>query len=192
MAYFLWTLTVAKKQLSPSSPSHAPLCLLWNCFVRFVIVVTLNDMHWSLIGGSVTDSTNTHVTDWTSTRFSQSQGEDHTSVNGRCETQPQSCCYVSPSDGASCMVTSVESLMVLNCSKWFPSMLFSSALGSTKPFSEAGNEGLMLSDTEMGPMVLRGKLLCPVAWDTFARCLEPLLEPRSRDVCVHLATKAAY
>lgn len=84
------------------------------------------------------------------------------------------------------MVAMVESLMVLNCSKWFPSTLFSSALGSTKPFSEAGKEWLMLPDMEWAPKVLRGKLLCPVDWDTLARCLEPLLEPRSRDVCVHL------
>ena len=57
------------------------------------------------------------------------------------------------------MVTTVDPLVVLNCSIWFPSMLFNSTPGSWKPFSEAGFELAMLPDTELTPMVLSGMLL---------------------------------
>ncbi|KAG7224156.1 hypothetical protein INR49_019891, partial [Caranx melampygus] len=41
----------------------------------------------------------------------------------------------------------LEPLVVLNCSMWFPSMLFSSALGSGRPYSVAEFELAMLPDT---------------------------------------------
>ena len=57
------------------------------------------------------------------------------------------------------MVTAVDPLLVLNCSMWFSSTLFSSALGSRKPFSEARFELAMLLDTELTPTGLSGMLL---------------------------------
>ena len=57
------------------------------------------------------------------------------------------------------MVTTVDSLVVLNCSIWFPSMLFSSILGNWKPFGEPGFELPMMPDTELTPKVLSGMLL---------------------------------
>lgn len=52
------------------------------------------------------------------------------------------------------MVTTVDPLVVLNCSMWF-----SSTLGSRKLLSEPGIELAMLPDTELTPMVLSGMLL---------------------------------
>lgn len=112
--------------------------------------------------------------------------EDDTSVSACCETKPQSRCYVFPIDGESCIVITVDSLMLLDCSMWFPSTLFSSVVGSWKPFSEAGSELVMLPDTELTPMVLSGTLLWPVDCDIFGRGLEPPLAPRTLDACVRL------
>lgn len=89
------------------------------------------------------------------------------------------------------MVITVDSLMVLDSSMWFPSALFSSALfssalGSWKPFSNAGFELEMLPDTELTPMVLSGMLFCTVDCDIFGRGLEPPLAPSTLDTCVRL------
>lgn len=84
------------------------------------------------------------------------------------------------------MVTAVDPLLVLNCSMRFSSTLFSSTLGSRKPFSEAGFELTMLPDTELTPTVLSGMLLWTVDCDNFFRGLEPLLAPRTLDTCVRL------
>lgn len=56
------------------------------------------------------------------------------------------------------MVTTVDPLVVLNCSMWFSPTLLSSVLGTWKPFSEASFELAMLPDTELTPMVLSGML----------------------------------
>lgn len=98
----------------------------------------------------------------------------------------QSCCYVSPMDGVSCMVITVESLMELDCSMWFPSALFCSVLGSCKLFSEAGFELKTLPDTELTPRLLSGMLLWTVDCDNFGRGLGPPLPPRTLDTCVRL------
>lgn len=79
------------------------------------------------------------------------------------------------------MVTTVDPLVVLNCSMWF-----SSTLGSRKLLSEPGIELAMLPDTELTPMVLSGMLLWVVDCDVFARGLEPPLAPRTLDTCVRL------
>lgn len=86
------------------------------------------------------------------------------------------------------MVTTVDPLVVLKCSMWFPSALFSSTPVSWKPFSEAWFELVTLPDTELTPMVLSGTLLCTVDCDIFGRGLEPPLAPRTLDACVRLAT----
>lgn len=57
------------------------------------------------------------------------------------------------------MVTAVDPLVVLDCSMWFPSTLFSSTLGRLKPFSEGGLELLMLPDTVLIARVPIGMLL---------------------------------
>lgn len=114
---------------------------------------------------------------------------NNTSVSACFETKPQSWCYVFSIDGFSCMVTTVDSLLVLNCSTWFPSALVSSALGSRKLLSEAGFELVMLPDTELIPMGVSGKLLWTVDWDIFGRGFELLLVPRSLDSRVRLNKK---
>lgn len=103
-----------------------------------------------------------------------------------CETQPQSCRYVFPAGGTSWMVTTVDPLVVLNCSMSFPSTEFSSALGSWKLFSEAGVEVDMLPDTEFTGIAVSGTLLWTVDCDVFGRGLELPLTPRIRDACVRL------
>lgn len=65
------------------------------------------------------------------------------------------------------MVTTVDPLVVLKCSMWFSSALFTSTLGSWKPFSEAGFELATLPDTELTPKVFSGMLLCTVDCDIF-------------------------
>lgn len=84
--------------------------------------------------------------------------EDSTSVNACLETKPVQC-YVYSTAEVSCMATSVDPLVVLNCSMWFPSTLFNSTLGSWKPFSDAGFELVMLPDTELTAIVFSGMLL---------------------------------
>ena len=122
--------------------------------------------------------------------------KDDTSVNACFETKLQSMhacvCYVFPMEGASCMVTTVDSLVVLNCSMWFPSTLLISTLGSWKPFSEGGFELTMLPDTELTGMVFRGMLLWIVDCDSFGRGLEPLLAPRTLDACVRLVKRRTW
>lgn len=114
---------------------------------------------------------------------------NNTSVSACFETKPQSWCYVFSIDGFSCMVTTVDPLLVLNCSTWFPSALVSSALGSRKLFSEAGFELVMLPDTELIPTGVSGRLLWTVDWDIFGRGFELLLVPRSLDSRVRLNKK---
>lgn len=84
------------------------------------------------------------------------------------------------------MVTTVDPLVVLNCSMLFPSTELSSALGGCRPFSDAGLELEMLPDTEGSPNVFIGMLLGIVDCETFGRGLEPPLAPRTRDACVRL------
>lgn len=91
-------------------------------------------------------------------------------------------CYVFPSDGVSCMVTTVESLILLCCSKLFWSRLFSSTRGSRNPFTDILLDSAKLPDTEFP----KGMLVCTVEEDIFCRGgpLEPV--PSTLDACVRL------
>lgn len=93
--------------------------------------------------------------------------------------------YVFSSGGTSCMVTAVDPLFVLNCSKRFSSTLLSSALGSWTVFSKAGLELPMPPDTEGTHRSFIGTLLWPTDGLIFWRGLEPVV-PRTLDTWVRL------
>lgn len=95
--------------------------------------------------------------------------------------------YVFSSGGTSCMVTAVDPLFVLNCSKRVSSALLSSALGSWTVFSKAGLELPMPPDTEGIHRSFIGTLLWATDGLIFWRGLEPEV-PRTLDTWVRLAT----
>lgn len=95
--------------------------------------------------------------------------------------------YVFSSGGTSCMVTAVDPLLVLNCSRRVSSALLSSALGGWVVFSKAGLEFPIPPETEGIHKSFIGTLLWPRDGLIFWRGLEPVA-PRTLDTCVRLAT----
>lgn len=107
------------------------------------------------------------------------------------KTKPTFYCYVFSSGGASCMVTAVDPLLVLNCSKRFSSTLLSSARGRWKVLSKAGLELPIPPDTEGIHKSFLGTLLWPKDGLIFWRGLEPVA-PRTLDTWVRLATSRRW
>lgn len=93
----------------------------------------------------------------------------HVSVRVFAHGSPEHVCYVLSTDGTSCIVTTVEPLVVLKCSPLICSMLLRSTRGMRNPFSEGVLEldCMMLPLAELGPRLLMAIFVCVVVEDVF-------------------------
>ncbi len=87
---------------------------------------------------------------------------------------PENVCYVLSTDGMSCIVTIVESLLVLRCSPLLRSTFARSTRGMRYPFPVNAFGCTKLPETEFAPMLLMARFVFVVVEDTFFR---GLLEP---------------
>ncbi len=85
---------------------------------------------------------------------------------------PENVCYVLSTDGMSCIVTIVESLLVLRCSPLLRSTFARLTRGMRYPFPVLGCP--KLPETEFAPTLLMARFVFVIVEDTFFR---GLLEP---------------
>lgn len=95
----------------------------------------------------------------------------HVTVSVFAHKSPEHVCYVLSTDGTSCIVTTVDPLVLLKCSPLICSklMLLRSTRGMRNPFSEGVLEldCMMLSLAEFGPRLLMARFVCVVVEDAF-------------------------
>lgn len=190
-----WTL---KTQLFPlSNILHAihEECL-WYCFVHKVCLLLAKKKTLCNASASSWPSWWTRWMCINVTKFPQDSVSTRFVVTDKVQSRPGPPTktkptsfqrYVFSSGGTSCMVTAVDPLFVLNCSKRVSSALLSSALGSWTVFSKAGLELPMPPDTEGIHSSFIGTLLWATDGLIFWRGLEPEV-PRTLDTWVRLAT----
>ncbi len=87
---------------------------------------------------------------------------------------PENVCYVLSTDGMSCIVTIVESLLVLRCSPLLRSTFARLTRGMRYPFPKNALGCTKLPETEFAPTLLMARFVFVVVEDTFFR---GLLEP---------------